>query len=155
MKPRFVIVMLLVLTLAVPVLMLAKDSKHGTKPMVVSTKDAPSASGPYSQAIVAGGFVYVAGQVSRDPSTNKIVEGDISAQTDRVMKNIAAILAAAGSSMDKIVRTTIYLKNVSDFSKMNQVYATYFKNSPPARSTVGVDLPAPGALVEIDVVALK
>jgi 2-iminobutanoate/2-iminopropanoate deaminase len=155
MKLVHVTVMFLVVAVAIPVQMLAKDKKHDSTPVVVSTKDAPPAAGPYSQAIVAGAFVYVSGQVPRDPSTNKIVEGDISVQTDRVMKNIAAILAAAGSSMDKVVRTTVYLKNVSDFSKMNEVYGRYFKANPPARSTLGTDLPAPGALVEIDAVALR
>jgi 2-iminobutanoate/2-iminopropanoate deaminase len=155
MQPRLVIIVLLIFALAAPVLTLAKDRKHEAKPIVISTKDAPPAAGSYSQAIVAGGFVYVSGQVPRDPGTNKMVEGDISTQTDRVMKNIEAILAAAGSRMDNVVRTTVYLKNVSDFAKMNAVYGSYFKSNPPARSTVGVDLPAPGALVEIDAVALK
>jgi len=125
-------------------------------PQAVATKDAPAAGGPYSQAIKAGEFVFVAGQVPRDPATNKVIEGDISAQTDRVLRNIAAILTAAGTSMDRVVRTTVYLKNVSDFAKMNDVYATYFKATRPARTTICVaDLPAAGALLEIDVIALQ
>jgi 2-iminobutanoate/2-iminopropanoate deaminase len=130
--------------------------KGNQTPQPVATTDAPPASGPYSQAIKAGAFVFVAGQVPHDPATNKVIEGDITAQTDRVLKNIAAILTAAGTSLDRVVRTTVYLKNVADFAKMNEVYATYFKTNPPARSTIGVaDLPAAGALVEIDVVALQ
>ena len=152
-------VFLLVLTTSVVVAQEKKtrpSDKHGAAPQAVSTKDAPPAAGPYSQAIKAGEFVFVAGQVPRDPATNKVIEGEITAQTDRVLKNVAAILAAAGTDMNRVVRTTVFLKNVSDFAKMNEVYTTYFKTNPPARTTVGVaDLPAAGALVEVDVIALQ
>jgi 2-iminobutanoate/2-iminopropanoate deaminase len=121
----------------------------------VSTKDAPTAAGPYSQAIKAGGFVFAAGQIARDPATNKVVEGDVKAQTERVLKNLSAILAAAGTSMDRAVKTTVFLKNVGDFQAMNEVYAKFFTGVPPARSTVQAVLPNDAALVEIDVVALQ
>ena len=121
----------------------------------VSTKDAPSAAGPYSQAIKAGGFVFVAGQLARDPVTNKMVEGDIKAQTERVLKNLGAILAAAGTSLDRAVKTTVFLKNAGDFQAMNEVYAKFFTTVPPARTTVQAVLPNDAALVEIDVVAIQ
>jgi 2-iminobutanoate/2-iminopropanoate deaminase len=121
---------------------------------VVEAKDAPKPIGPYSQAIKAGEFVFCAGQTARDPITNKLIEGDISAQTDRVLKNISAVLTAAGTDMDHVVKTTVYLKNISDFNAMNEVYGHYFKDAPPARATVGVaGLPA-DSLVEIEVVAM-
>ncbi len=122
---------------------------------VVSTKDAPQAIGPYSQAIKAGGFVFTAGQIPIDPGTGKLVEGDIKAQTERVLKNLSAVLAAAGSSMDRIVKTTVFLKNMSDFPAMNEVYGQFFKNEPPSRSTVQVAALPKDALIEIDVVALQ
>src|SRR2546428_13747919 len=87
----------------------------------VSTKDAPPAAGPYSQAIKAGGFVFAAGQIGRDPATNKVVEGDVKAQTERTLKNLSAVLAAAGTSMDRAVKVTVFLKNISDFQAMNEV----------------------------------
>jgi 2-iminobutanoate/2-iminopropanoate deaminase len=121
----------------------------------VSTKDAPSAAGAYSQAIKAGGFVFAAGQIARDPATNKVVEGDVKAQTERALKNLSAILAAAGTSMDRAVKTTVFLKNVGDFQAMNEVYAKFFTGVPPARTTVQAVLPNEAALVEIDVVALQ
>ena len=121
---------------------------------VVEAKDAPKPIGPYSQAIKAGEFVFCAGQTARDPVTNKLIEGDISAQTDRVLKNISAVLTAAGTDMDHVVKTNVYLKNISDFNAMNEVYGHYFKDAPPARATVGVaGLPA-DSLVEIEVVAM-
>jgi 2-iminobutanoate/2-iminopropanoate deaminase len=120
---------------------------------VVESKDAPKPVGPYSQAIIAGGFVFCAGQTARDPVTNKLIEGDISAQTDRVLKNISAVLAAAGTDLDHAVKTTVYLKNISDFNVMSEVYGRYFKNAPPARSTVGVAALNGDALVAIDVIA--
>jgi 2-iminobutanoate/2-iminopropanoate deaminase len=121
----------------------------------VSTKDAPSVAGAYSQAIKAGGFVFAAGQIARDPATNKVVEGDVKAQTERVLKNLSAILTAAGTSMDRAVKTTVFLKNVGDFQAMNEVYAKFFTGVPPARTTVQALLPNEAALVEIDVVALQ
>jgi 2-iminobutanoate/2-iminopropanoate deaminase len=120
----------------------------------VSTKDAPPAAGPYSQAIKAGGFVFAAGQIARDPATNK-VEGDIKAQTERVLKNLSAVLGAAGTSMERAVKVTVFLKNIGDFQAMNEVYAKYFPAPPPARTTVQAVLPNEAALLEVDVVALQ
>ncbi len=121
---------------------------------VVSTKDAPLAIGPYSQAIKAGGFVFVSGQIPIDPATAQVIEGDISAQTGRVMKNLEAILRAAGSSLAQVVKSTVYLKNMSEFAAMNEVYGRFFKAAPPARATVEVSALPRGVLVEIDVIAL-
>jgi 2-iminobutanoate/2-iminopropanoate deaminase len=120
----------------------------------VSTKDAPPAAGPYSQAIKAGGFVFAAGQIGRDPATNKI-EGDVKAQTERTLKNLSAVLTAAGTSMDRVVKVTVFLKSISDFQAMNEVYAKFFPGVPPARSTVQAVLPSEAALVEIDVIAMQ
>ncbi len=122
---------------------------------VVLTKDAPAPVGPYSQAIKAGGFVFAAGQVAIDPATGKLVEGDVKAQTERVLKNLSAVLAAAGTSLDRAVKVTVFLKNISDFAAMNEVYGKFFPTAAPARSTVGVAGLARDALVEIDVVALQ
>jgi 2-iminobutanoate/2-iminopropanoate deaminase len=121
---------------------------------VISTPDAPKAIGPYSQAIRANGFVFTSGQVANDPTTQQIIEGDIGAQTDRVIKNLSGVLAAAGTSLDKVVRSTVFLKNMSDFAAMNEVYGKHFTGSPPARSTVEVARLPKDALVEIDVIAL-
>jgi 2-iminobutanoate/2-iminopropanoate deaminase len=122
---------------------------------VVLTKDAPQPIGPYSQGIKAGGFVFASGQIALDPATGKLVEGDIKIQTERVLKNLSAILAAAGSSMERAVRTTVFLKNISDFPAMNEVYGHFFPNAPPSRSTVGVAALPRDALVEIDVIAMQ
>jgi 2-iminobutanoate/2-iminopropanoate deaminase len=133
----------------------AKTPDSATKARsVVEATDAPKPIGPYSQAIKAGEFVFCAGQIARDPITNKLIEGDISAQTDRVLKNISAVLAAAGTDMDHVVKTNVYLKNISDFNAMNEVYGHYFKDAPPARATVGVAGLPGDALVEIEVVAM-
>jgi len=121
----------------------------------VSTKEAPPAAGPYSQAIKAGGFVFAAGQIARDPATNKVAEGDVKAQTERVMKNLSAVLTAAGTSMDRAVKTTVFLKNIADFQAMNEAYAKFFTGIPPARSAVQAVLPNDAALVEIDVIAMQ
>jgi 2-iminobutanoate/2-iminopropanoate deaminase len=120
----------------------------------VSTPDAPQAIGPYSQAIKAGGFVFTAGQVAIDPVTGQVVSGEVSAQTERVMKNLAAILQAAGSGFEKVVRCTVFLRNMNDFAAMNEVYGRYFASAPPARSTVEVARLPKDVLVEIDVIAL-
>jgi len=125
-----------------------------TSKEAVSTKDAPPAAGPYSQAIKAGGFVFAAGQIGRDPATNK-VEGDVKAQTERTLKNLSAVLTAAGTSMDRVVKATVFLKNISDFQAMNEVYAKFFPGVPPARSTAQAVLPNDAALVEIDVIAMQ
>jgi 2-iminobutanoate/2-iminopropanoate deaminase len=129
-----------------------KKGGVGTAREVVESKDAPKPNGPYSQSIKAGEFVFCAGQTARDPMTNKLIEGDVSAQTDRVLKNISAVLTAAGTDLDHVVKTNVYLKNISDFNTVNEVYGQFFKTTPPARTTVGAILPG-DALVEIDVVA--
>ena len=121
---------------------------------VVSTNDGPPAIGPYSQAVKANGLVFVSGQVAIDPGTQQVIAGDVSAQTDRVMKNLMAILKAAGSGLEKVVRSTVFLKNMGDFSSMNEVYGRYFSSAPPARSTVEVARLPRDVLVEIDVIAL-
>src|SRR5499427_7594700 len=105
---------------------------------VISTHAGPQAIGPYSQAIKANGFVFVSGQIALDPVTNTLVTGDVAFQTDRVLKNLAGILSAAGTGLAKVVRTTVFLKNMGDFAAMNEVYARYFDTEPPARSTVEV-----------------
>jgi 2-iminobutanoate/2-iminopropanoate deaminase len=121
---------------------------------VVSTKDAPQAIGPYSQAIKANGFVFVSGQVAIDPATQQVISGDAVTQADRVLKNLSAILQASGSSLEKVVRSTVFLKNMGDFAAMNEVYARYFPSAPPARSTVEAARLPKDVLVEIDVIAL-
>jgi 2-iminobutanoate/2-iminopropanoate deaminase len=121
---------------------------------VIASKDAPQAIGPYSQAIRAAGWVFTSGQIAIDPTTQQVVPGDVTPQTDRVFKNIVAILQAAGTSLDKVVRTTVFLKNMSDFAAMNEVYGRYFSANPPARSTVEVARLPKDVLVEIDVIAL-
>ncbi len=121
---------------------------------VVSTNDAPKAIGPYSQAIKANGFVFVSGQVAIDPATGGVLEGDVRVQTERVLKNLTAILSAAGSSLDRALKTTVFLQNMSDFAAMNEVYAKFFTGQQPARSTVEVAQLPRNVLVEIDVIAL-
>jgi 2-iminobutanoate/2-iminopropanoate deaminase len=121
---------------------------------VVSTKDAPQAIGPYSQAIKANGFVFTSGQIAIDPATQQVVAGDVAAQTDRVLRNLSEILEAAGSGLGKVVRSTVFLKNMDDFPAMNKVYGQYFSSDAPARSTVEVTRLPKDVLVEIDVIAL-
>jgi 2-iminobutanoate/2-iminopropanoate deaminase len=121
---------------------------------VVITEHAPQAIGPYSQAIKAGGFVFVSGQIPIDPATGLIVQAEIGAQADRVLQNLKAILTAAGTSLDNVVKTTVFLKSMGDFAAMNEVYARYWKKAPPARSTVEVSRLPKDVLVEIDVIAL-
>jgi 2-iminobutanoate/2-iminopropanoate deaminase len=121
---------------------------------VIATDQAPRAIGPYSQAIRAEGLVFTSGQVAIDPATQQVIAGDVSAQTDRVLKNLAAILRASGSSLEKVLRCTVFLKNMGEFAAMNEVYSRYFKQSPPARSTVEVARLPKDVLVEIDVIAL-
>lgn len=121
---------------------------------IVRTEQAPQAIGPYSQAVVGGGFVYVAGQLALDPRTGQLVPGDVRIQTKRVMENIKAILEGAGSSLDRVVKTTVFLRDLNDFGAMNEIYGSYFQEDPPARSTFQVaKLPRDGA-VEIEAVAL-
>ncbi|MBZ5720670.1 MAG: RidA family protein [Acidobacteriia bacterium] len=121
---------------------------------VIATKDGPQAIGPYSQAIRANGFIFVSGQVAIDPSNQQVISGDVAAQTERVMKNLSGILNAAGSGLEKVVRSTVFLKNMGDFGAMNEVYGRYFTAAPPARSTVEVARLPKDVLVEIDVIAL-
>ena len=121
---------------------------------VISTNDGPKAIGPYSQAIRANGFVFVSGQVAIDPVTNTLVTGDIAFQTDRVLKNLDGILKAAGTSLRKVVKSTVFLKNMNDFAAMNEAYGRHFPSAPPARSTVEVARLPKDVLVEIDVIAL-
>ena len=121
---------------------------------VIATDDGPKAIGPYSQAIKANGLVFVSGQVALDPATQQVVTGDVAAQTERALQNLAGILKAAGTSLDRAVKTTVFLKNMSDFAAMNEVYGRYFTQAPPARSTVEVARPPKDVLVEIDVIAL-
>jgi len=121
---------------------------------VIATSEAPAAIGPYSQAIRAAGLIFTSGQVAIDPATQQVVAGDVAAQTDRVLRNLAAILAAAGSSLGKVVRCTVFLKNMGDFAAMNEVYGKYFKDAPPSRSTVEVARLPKDVLVEIDAIAV-
>jgi 2-iminobutanoate/2-iminopropanoate deaminase len=121
---------------------------------VISTPDAPGSIGPFSQAIRANGFVFVSGQVALDPATQKVIEGDVAAQTERTLENVSAILRAAGSELSKVVRSGVYLRNMGDFAAMNAVYARYFPAAPPARTTIEVSRLPLDVLVEVDVVAL-
>ncbi len=121
---------------------------------IIFTEEAPKAIGPYSQAIRAGSLVFTAGQVGIDPSTGELVEGGIEAQTRQVLGNLNNVLAAADSSLSSVVKTTVFLKDMNDFAKMNAVYAESFPANPPARSTVAVAALPKGALVEIEAVAL-
>jgi 2-iminobutanoate/2-iminopropanoate deaminase len=129
---------------------LANDKKP------VQTNTAPKALGPYAQAIVAGGMVYCAGQIPLDPTTGNIVAGGVAQQTERVLENLRAVLKAAGSDLDRAVKTTVFIKNMNDFAAMNEVYGRpeYFGPNPPARSTVEVARLPRDVLVEIEVVAL-
>ena len=120
----------------------------------VQTDAAPKALGPYTQAIAANGFIYCSGQIGLDPATTEMVSGGVEAQTHQVLKNLAAVLAAAGSDMSKVVKTTVFLKSMGDFTAMNGIYATYFGDAPPARSTIEVARLPRDALVEIELVAL-
>lgn len=121
---------------------------------VIHTDSAPAAIGPYSQAIVVNGLVYTSGQTPLVPGTKSLVEGDIQAQTRQVLDNVKAILEAAGTSMANVVKTTVYLQSMSDFAAMNEVYASYFGDKPPARTTVAVAGLPLGAHVEIEAVAV-
>src|SRR5450432_721155 len=121
---------------------------------IVSTRDAPAAVGPYSQAIRSGSMLFCAGQIPLDPQTGQIVSDDISAQTKRVLENIAAVLKAEHLNFNHVVKTTIFLTSMGDFQAVNGIYATYFRDNPPARSTVGVSALPKGAKVEIEVIAM-
>lgn len=119
----------------------------------ISTSQAPRAIGPYSQAVVYGGLAYLSGQIPIDPASNKVIEGGISAQTERVLENIKAVLEACGASLDTVLKTTVFLKDMDDFAPMNQVYERYFAKNPPARSTVQAAKLPRDVGVEIDAIA--
>jgi len=121
---------------------------------IVSTSDAPAAIGPYSQAVRVGSMLFCAGQIPLDPKTGQMVSDDISEQAKRVLENIAAILKAEHLSLDHIVKTTIFLTSMNDFQSVNEIYGTYFRQDPPARSTVAVAALPKGAKVEIEVIAM-
>jgi len=121
---------------------------------IVSTKKAPAAVGPYSQGVKVGQFVFTAGQVAIDPAAGKIVAQDVAGQTEQVMRNLREVLREAGSDLDKVVKTTVFLQSMGDFGAMNEVYGGYFGDHPPARSTVEVGGLPLGALVEIEAIAL-
>lgn len=120
----------------------------------ISTDRAPKAIGPYSQAIIANGFAFLSGQVAFDPATSQIIDGDIAEQTARVIENLKAVLEASGSSLGQVVKTSVFLKDMNDFAKMNEVYARYFSDTSPARSTVEVARLPRDVRVEIDCIAL-
>lgn len=122
---------------------------------LVSTSDAPSAIGPYSQAVVVGDLVFLSGQIGLDPSSGQLVTGGTEAETERVLANLGAVLAAAGLSFDHIVRTTIYLVDLADFARVNEIYGRRFTAPYPARATVGVAALPRGARVEIDAIAAR
>ncbi len=119
----------------------------------ITTDAAPQAIGPYSQAVRAGAFLFLSGQIPLDPRTGLLVDGDVASQTHQVMRNLGAVLAAAGASLDQVVRTTIYLTNLDDFATVNAIYGTYFEAPAPARATVQVVRLPRDAKVEIDAVA--
>ena len=122
---------------------------------VISTAEAPTAVGPYSQAIAAGGLVFCSGQIPLEPSSGVLIEGDISSQTKRVLENLAAVLRAHGLTMEHVVKTTVFMTDLANFGEMNTVYAQYFPSDPPARSTIQVAALPKGANVEIEAIACK
>lgn len=122
---------------------------------IVQTEHAPQAIGPYSQAIVQDTWVFAAGQIPLQPATMEMVEGNVAVQTDQVLQNLAAVLAAAGSDLSRVVKTTVYLADMADFPAMNEVYAQHFGKHKPARSTVQAGALPKGARVEIDAIALR
>ncbi len=120
----------------------------------VHSDAAPKAIGPYSQAIIANGFVFCSGQTPIDPATGNLVEGDITVQTHQVFKNLIAVLAAAGTDLDHVVKSNVFLKDMNNFAAMNAIYASYFKGTPPARSTIEVARLPKDCIVEIEMIAL-
>jgi 2-iminobutanoate/2-iminopropanoate deaminase len=124
------------------------------KKKVIQTDKAPKALGPYSQAIQAGNLLFLSGQIPIDPATGELVEGDIADKTRRVMENIKAVLESQGLNMEDVVKSTVFLKNINDFGRFNEVYATYFRSAPPARSTVEVSRMAKDADIEIEMIAM-
>ena len=120
---------------------------------IISTPNAPAAMGAYSQAVVSNGFAFLSGQIPLDPATGKLIDGDIAAQTERVLENLKAVLEASGTSLTKVVKTTVYLKDMGEFMKMNEVYARYFPAYPPARATVEAARLPRDVRIEIDCIA--
>jgi 2-iminobutanoate/2-iminopropanoate deaminase len=120
---------------------------------IISTEQAPKAIGPYSQAVISNGFAFLSGQIPLDPATNQLIEGGIAAQTERVLENLKSVLEAAGSSLDRVVKTTVYLKDMGEFAKMNEVYGRYFTSNAPARATVEAARLPRDVGVEIDCIA--
>ena len=125
-----------------------------TVKQIIATEHAPQAIGPYSQAVLAGGFVFASGQIPIDPETSRFVEGGIAEQTEQVLRNVSNLLEAAGTSLARVVKTTVFLADMNDFAAMNEVYARFFGTEPPARSTVQAARLPRDARVEIEVVAL-
>jgi len=124
------------------------------KKSIIHTDEAPAAVGPYSQAVRTGNLLFTAGQVALDPATGKLVEGDVTAQAEQVMKNLAAVLAAGGSSFANVVKTTVFLADINDYAAVNGVYGRFFTENPPARSAFQVSKLPLGALVEIEMIAV-
>jgi len=120
---------------------------------IISTERAPKALGPYSQAVVSNGWAFLSGQIPLDPASNQIIEGGIAAQTERVIENLKSVLEAAGSSLERVVKTTVYLKDMGEFAAMNEVYGRYFGSNPPARATVEVARLPKDVRVEIECIA--
>ncbi len=120
---------------------------------IISTERAPKAIGPYSQAVVSNGWAFLSGQIPLDPVTNQTIAGDIAAQTERVLENLKSVLEAAGSSLERVVKTTVYLKDMGEFAKMNEVYGRYFASNAPARATVEAARLPRDVSVEIDCIA--
>lgn len=120
----------------------------------ISTERAPKAIGPYSQAVVAQGFAFLSGQVALDPATGQLIDGDVAAQTESVIENLKAVLEACGSSLGRVVKTSVFLKDMNDFAKMNEIYSRYFGENSPARSTVEVARLPRDVRVEIDCIAI-
>jgi 2-iminobutanoate/2-iminopropanoate deaminase len=143
---RIAVMALLTLAFAAPA--------HAQNRRTVSTDNAPKAIGPYSQAVIAGNSVYVSGQLGLDPSTGAFVPGGIREQTEQALKNISAVLEAAGCTMQSVVSCSVFLKDLNDFTAMNEVYATHFRNDPPARATVQVARLPKDGLVEISCIAV-
>ncbi len=148
---RFLISVLILLTALIFTITLGGKMER----KVVYTEKAPKPVGPYSQAIIAGDFIFTAGQIPIDPKTNQIVQADIKEQTRQVLENLKAVLESAGATFDDVVKVTVYMKDLNEFSAMNEVYSEYFKNSPPARTTVEVSRLPRDVKIEIDLIAVK
>lgn len=149
MKLTFIIFAVLILLLSLTI----NGGKVEKK--IIYTERAPKPIGPYSQAIVAGDFIFTSGQIPIDPRTNQVVQGDIKGQTRQVLENLKAVLEAAGATFDDVVKVNVYMKDLNEFSAMNEVYSEYFKNSPPARTTVEVSRLPRDVKIEIDLIAVK